>query len=43
MGEIVEHYVLLALGDQFDLKDQLPYILKQMEANKKEIIEDMRL
>lgn len=43
MAKIVEHYVLAALGDQFDLKDQLPYIIKQMEANKAAIMEDMRL
>lgn len=43
MAKIVEHYVLQALGDQFDLKSQLPYIIKEMEANKKAIMEDMRL
>ncbi|HSX15493.1 MAG TPA: hypothetical protein VLF40_01760 [Candidatus Saccharimonadales bacterium] len=43
MARIVEHYVLQSLGDQFDLKAQLPYIIKQMEANKQNIIEDMRL
>jgi len=43
MAKIVEHYVLLALGDQFDLKAQLPYIIAQMEANKQAIMEDMRL
>lgn len=43
MAQIVEHYVLLSLGDQFDLKSQLPYIISQMEANKKDIMEDMRL
>lgn len=43
MAKIVEHYVLQALGDQFDLKSQLPYIIAQMEANKQNIVEDMRL
>ncbi len=43
MAKIVEHYVLLALGEQFDLKAQLPYIISQMEANKQNIVEDMRL
>lgn len=43
MAKIVEHYVLLSLGDQFDLKAQLPYIVAQMEANKADIMEDMRL
>jgi len=43
MAQVVEHYVLQALGDQFDMKSQLPYIIEQMEANKQNIIEDMRL
>jgi len=43
MAKIVEHYVVQALGDQFDIKAQLPYIVAQMEANKKDIMEDMRL
>jgi hypothetical protein len=43
MAKIVEHYVLQALGDQFDLKSQLPYIIAQMESNKQKIAEDMRL
>lgn len=43
MAKIIEHYLLQALGNQFDLKSQLPYIIKEMEANKKAIMEDMRL
>lgn len=43
MAAIVEHYVLQALNDQFDLKSQLPHIIQQMEANKEDIINDMRL
>jgi uncharacterized protein YbjQ (UPF0145 family) len=43
MAKIVEHYVLQALGDQFDLKSQLPFIIAQMESNKQNIMEDMRL
>lgn len=43
MAQIIEHYVLQTLGDQFDLKTQLPYIIKQMESEKQTIIEDMRL
>ena len=43
MAKVIEHYVLQALGDQFTLRDQLPYIIAQMEANKQNIIEDMRL
>jgi uncharacterized protein YbjQ (UPF0145 family) len=43
MGRIVEHYLLGALGDQFDLKAQLPAIIKQMEENKQVIADDMKL
>ncbi len=43
MAEIIEHYILESLGDQFDLKSQLPYIISQMEANKQNIMDDMRL
>ena len=43
MAKIVEHYVLQTLGDQFDLKAQMPYIIRQMEQNKQAIMEDMRL
>ncbi len=42
MAEIVNHYVLGAIGDQISLDDQLEYILDGLEANKKEIIEDIR-
>jgi hypothetical protein len=42
MAQIIEHYLLEALGDQLDLKAQLPFIISQMEANKDQIIEDMR-
>lgn len=43
MAAIVEHYLLEALGDQYDLKSQLPSIIKQMEANKQAIMDDMKL
>ena len=42
MARIVEHYVTQALGEQLDLKTQLPHILKQLEANKDAIAGDMR-
>ncbi|HEX5743923.1 MAG TPA: hypothetical protein VFX84_00510 [Candidatus Saccharimonadales bacterium] len=41
MADIVNHYVLAAIGNQIDLNDQLEYILGEMEANKKAIIEDV--
>jgi hypothetical protein len=42
MADIVNHYVLEAVGDQIDLSDQLEYILADLEANKKAIIEDIK-
>jgi NADH dehydrogenase/NADH:ubiquinone oxidoreductase subunit G len=42
MADIVNHYVLAAVGDQIDLSDQLEYILADLEANKKAIIEDIQ-
>lgn len=41
MAEIVNHYVLAAIGDQIDLSDQLEYILNDLETNKQAIIEDI--
>lgn len=41
MGDIINHYVLAAVGNQIDLNDQLEYILADLEANKKAIIEDI--
>ncbi|MDB5162440.1 MAG: hypothetical protein JWN28_47 [Candidatus Saccharibacteria bacterium] len=43
MGRIIEHYLLGALGDQYDLKAQLPSIIHQMEENKQAIVDDMKL
>jgi hypothetical protein len=41
MAEIINHYLLAAIGKQIDLNDQLEYILADMETNKKAIIEDV--
>lgn len=41
MAGIINHYVLEAVGTQIDLNDQLEYILGDLEANKKAIIEDI--
>lgn len=43
MARIIEHYLLGALGDQYDLKAQLPSIIQQMEANKQAMVDDMKL
>lgn len=42
MSEIVNHYIMAAIGDQIDLNDQLEYILGQLEQNKAAIIEDIQ-
>ncbi len=41
MAEVVNHYVLAAIGDQIDLNDQLEYILADLEANKRAIVQDI--
>ncbi len=41
MARVIEHYLLTAVGDQFDVKSQLPAIIAQMEANKQAILNDM--
>ena len=41
MADIVNHYVLAAIGNQIDLNDQLDYVLADLEANKKAMIEDI--
>lgn len=43
MAQVVEHYLLAALGDQYDVKAQLPSIISQLEANKQTIVDDMKL
>ncbi len=41
MADVINHYVLAAIGDQIDLNDQLEFILSSLEANKDAIIADM--
>jgi hypothetical protein len=40
-ADIVNHYVIMAVGDQIDLNDQLEYILASLEENKQAIIKDI--
>ncbi|MDQ3065350.1 MAG: hypothetical protein M3Q36_03725 [bacterium] len=42
MADIVNHYVLDALGSEIDLTNQLGYILGELQANKETIVEDIR-
>lgn len=41
MADIVNHYVLAAIGDQIDLNDQLEYILSSLDESKQAIIKDI--
>ncbi len=41
MADIVNHYVMAAIGDQIDLNDQLEYILASLEENKAAIMLDI--
>lgn len=41
MADVINHYVLAAIGNQIDLTDQLEYILTELEANKTAIVEDI--
>ncbi len=43
MATIIEHYVLEAFGEEFDLKSQLPSIIDSLEDNKQAIVDDMKL
>jgi hypothetical protein len=43
MAAVIEHYAAEALGKQFDLQSQLPYIIEQMKASKQDMVEDMKL
>lgn len=40
-ADIVNHYLMAAVGNQIDLSDQLEYILGEFEANKQAILEDI--
>ncbi len=42
MAEIINHYVVSAIGDQIDLNDQLEYIIGDLDANKDAIVEDIK-
>ncbi len=42
MANILNHYLVAAIGNQIDLTDQLEYIMGELEANKDAIAEDIR-
>lgn len=41
MADIINHYVLNAIGNQISLDDQLEYILSELERNKKDMVKDI--
>lgn len=41
MADVVNHYILDAIGEQISLDDQLEYILGELERNKKDIVADI--
>lgn len=43
MAEVIEHYLVEALGTEFDVRLQLPLIAKELETNKARMSEDMKL
>lgn len=42
MADIVNHYILAAIGNEIDLTVQLDYIFQNLEENKKAILEDIK-
>lgn len=41
MASIINHYIMLAVGDQINLSDQLEFILGELAANRQAILEDI--
>lgn len=42
MTDVINHYLMAAIGNQIDLSDQLEYILANLESNKRAIVEDIK-
>jgi hypothetical protein len=42
MTDVINHYLMAAIGNQIDLSDQLEYILTGLESNKRAIVEDIK-
>lgn len=42
MADIVNHYILSAIGNEIDLTVQLDYIFQNLEENKQAILEDIK-
>ncbi len=42
MAEIINHYLLAAIGNEIDLSSQMEYIFQNLEENKEAIIADIK-
>lgn len=42
MSQIINHYLLEAIGNELDLSTQIDYIFRHMEDNKEAIVEDIK-
>ena len=42
MADIINHYILAAIGKEIDLTDQLDFIFQYLEENKQSILEDVK-
>ena len=42
MSQIVNHYLLNAIGNEIDIDDQMDYIFRRLEDNKVDIIDDLK-
>jgi vacuolar-type H+-ATPase subunit H len=42
MTDIINHYLLAAIGNQIDLNDQLDLIISDLETNKVAMVEDLK-
>lgn len=43
LAQVVEHYLLKAMGESYDVQSQLPAILASLEENKQDMMDDMHL
>lgn len=43
MAQVVEHYLLTALGEQYDIEAQLPAIVEQLNTHKDDMKKDLEL
>ncbi len=42
MADIINHYLLTAVGNEIDLSEQIDYIYQYLEENKQAILEDVK-